>query len=76
MHPMQHPIHFHGQRLVITQVNGVKNSNLVWKDTVLAGTGDEIDIVLEASNVGRWMIHCHILEHLGAGMMSAFSVVP
>lgn len=75
MHPMQHPIHFHGQRFVVAAVNGKKNDNLVWKDSVLVAPGEAIDIVLDASNVGRWMAHCHIAEHLGAGMMLRFQVV-
>ena len=29
-----------------------------------------------ASNLGEWMIHCHIAEHLDAGMMGSFEVVP
>lgn len=74
MHPMQHPIHFHGQRFLVVGVNGVPNPNYVWKDTVLVGAGDQIDLLLEASNPGRWMGHCHILEHIGAGMMMGFSV--
>lgn len=35
MHPMQHPIHFHGQRFLVLSENGQDNTNLVWKDTVL-----------------------------------------
>lgn len=35
MHPMQHPIHFHGQRFLVLSENGVENTNLVWKDTAL-----------------------------------------
>jgi FtsP/CotA-like multicopper oxidase with cupredoxin domain len=34
-HPMQHPIHFHGQRFLVIDENGEINDNLVWKDTVL-----------------------------------------
>lgn len=75
MHPMQHPIHFHGQNFAITAVNGIENSNLAWRDTALLGSGDTVDIVLEASNPGEWMAHCHIAEHLGAGMMMGFAVV-
>jgi hypothetical protein len=26
------------------------------------------------SNPGEWMLHCHIAEHLHAGMMMKFSV--
>jgi FtsP/CotA-like multicopper oxidase with cupredoxin domain len=73
-HGMQHPIHFHGQRFLVLSVNGVANTNLVWKDTVLLPAGATADILLELSNPGRWMVHCHIAEHLSAHMMMAFAV--
>jgi FtsP/CotA-like multicopper oxidase with cupredoxin domain len=73
-HAMQHPIHFHGQRFLILAVNGESNQNLVWKDTVLVPAGSTVDILLDPSNPGRWMVHCHIAEHLSAGMMAAFTV--
>ena len=73
-HGMQHPIHFHGQRFLVLSVNGVSNTNLVWKDTVLIPAGAAADILLEASNPGRWMVHCHIAEHLSAHMMMSFTV--
>ena len=74
LHPMQHPLHFHGQRLLVLEKDGVPTENLVWKDTVLLPTGSTMDILLELSNPGRWMAHCHIAEHLEAGMMLAFTV--
>ena len=74
MHPMQHPIHFHGQRFLVVSRDGVKQSNLVWKDTVLVKSGETVDIVLDPSNPGAWMAHCHISEHLEAGMMFEFKV--
>jgi suppressor of ftsI len=74
IHPMQHPVHFHGQRFVVLSVNGVKNTNLVWKDTVLVQKGDTVDILLDTSNPGTWMAHCHIAEHLSDGMMLNYTV--
>ncbi len=74
LHGMQHPIHFHGQRFLVLSVNGVPNDNLVWKDTVLVPVGATIDILLESTNPGEWMAHCHIAEHLEAGMMLGFGV--
>ena len=74
MHPMQHPIHFHGQRFLVLARNDVANTNLVWKDTVLVPAGQTVDILLDASNPGAWMAHCHIAEHLEAGMMFAYRV--
>lgn len=73
-HPMQHPIHFHGQRFMVLSVNGVKNTNFVWKDTVLVQKGDTVDILLDATNPGTWMAHCHIAEHLSDGMMFMFKI--
>ena len=73
-HAMQHPIHLHGQRFLVLSVNGVPNRHPVWKDTVLLPAGSAVDILLDPSNPGRWMLHCHIAEHLSAGMMSRFDV--
>ena len=73
-HAMQHPIHLHGQRFLVLSLNGVPNENPVWKDTVLLPAGSAVDILLDPSNPGRWMLHCHIAEHLSAGMMMAFEV--
>jgi suppressor of ftsI len=73
-HAMQHPIHVHGQRFLVLAVNGVPTRNLVWKDTVLVPAGGTADILLDLSNPGRWMLHCHIAEHLAAQMMTAFTV--
>lgn len=75
MHPMQHPMHFHGQRFLVLERNGIKETNLVWKDTVFIPSGETVDILLETSNPGTWMAHCHIAEHLESGMMMKFKVV-
>ena len=75
-HPMHHPIHLHGQRFLVLSRDGVPNRNLAWKDTVLVPVGSTVDVLMEASNPGEWMIHCHIAEHLDAGMMGSFTVVP
>lgn len=76
VHPMQHPIHFHGQRFLITHRDDVKEENLVWKDTILVPTWSTYDIILDTGNPGRWMAHCHIAEHLTNGMMMNFEVLP
>lgn len=74
MHPMQHPVHIHGQRFVVLTREGEVNNNLQWKDTVLVKTGETVEILVDMSNVGDWMIHCHISEHNSAGMMFDFVV--
>ena len=74
LHQMQHPIHIHGQRFLVLAVGGVPNDNLAWKDTVLVPVGSTVDLLLELSNPGRWMLHCHIAEHLEVGMKLVFTV--
>lgn len=73
-HGMQHPIHLHGQRFLVLAVNGVPNEDLAWKDTVLVPAGAVVDILLDTANPGEWMLHCHIAEHLSAGMMMHFTI--
>ena len=73
-HPMQHPIHLHGQRFLVTSENGVPNENLVWKDTVLVPTGSTVDVLVDAANPGLWIMHCHILEHAESGMIVLMTV--
>jgi len=55
--PFQHPIHFHGQRFLVLEKDGVKLSNLVWKDTVLVPIDSYVDILLDITNPGEWMAH-------------------
>ena len=74
LHGMQHPIHLHGQRFLVLAVNGIANDNLAWKDTVLVPSGATVDLLVDLSNPGTWMLHCHIAEHLEAGMMTAITV--
>jgi FtsP/CotA-like multicopper oxidase with cupredoxin domain len=73
-HPMHHPIHIHGQRFLVVSMDGVENKNLVWKDTAIVPVGSTMDVLVEMSNPGEWMVHCHIAEHLHSGMMFSFTV--
>jgi FtsP/CotA-like multicopper oxidase with cupredoxin domain len=76
-HPMHHPFHIHGAgRFLILTRNGEIEPNLVWKDTVLVRTGEVVDILLDVTNPGLWMAHCHIAEHHESGMMFSFNVLP
>ena len=74
-HPMHHPFHIHGAgRFLVLSRDGQPEANLVWKDTVLVGAGQTVDILLDVSNPGLWMAHCHIAEHTESGMMFSFTV--
>jgi FtsP/CotA-like multicopper oxidase with cupredoxin domain len=74
-HPMHHPFHIHGAgRFLVIARDGEPEPNLVWKDTVLVRANETVDILLDVSNPGLWMAHCHIAEHNQAGMMFSFPV--
>jgi FtsP/CotA-like multicopper oxidase with cupredoxin domain len=74
-HPMHHPFHVHGAgRFIVLSREGEPESNLVWKDTVLVPAGRTVDVLLDVSNPGLWMAHCHIAEHAQSGMMFSFNV--
>ncbi len=76
-HPMHHPFHVHGAgRFLTLSRDGVVEPNLVWSDTVLVRTGETVDILLDITNPGLWMAHCHIAEHHESGMMFSFQVDP
>ena len=72
--PSQHHIYFERPIFVVLNKHGVKTKNLVWKDTVLVPIGSYVDILLDITNPGEWMAHCHIAEHLTSGMMMTFNV--
>ena len=74
LHPMYHSIHLHGQRFLVVAQNGVRNTSLGWKDTVLVPAGSTVDLLVELSNPGKWMLHCHLAEHLEAGMHAMITV--
>ena len=76
-HPMHHPFHVHGAgRFLVLARDGDIEPNLVWADTVLLPAGQTVDILLDVTNPGRWMAHCHIAEHHESGMMFSFDVLP
>ena len=70
-----HPFHIHGAgRFLVLARDGAAERNLVWTDTVLIPAGQTVDILLDVTNPGHWMAHCHIAEHHESGMMFSFDV--
>jgi suppressor of ftsI len=76
LHAMHHPVHVHGQRFLVLSVNGVPNGHHVWKDTMLLPAGFVAEVLVEMTNPGTWMLHCHVAEHIETGMRMVFEVEP
>ena len=74
MHPMQHPIHLHGQRFAVVSKNSKANTSIEWKDTITIPNGQTYELLVVMDNPGEWMLHCHIAEHLETGMAITFEV--
>jgi len=68
-------VHGAGRVLILSR-DGVLEPNLVRSDSVLVRTGETLDILLDVTNPGVWMAHCHIAEHHEAGMTFGFTVEP
>ena len=69
-----HPMHLHGHFFRVLSVNGVANPLREWRDTVMMGPRQTVEVAFVADNPGEWMYHCHILDHAAGGMMGTVVV--
>ena len=70
---MAHPIHLHGMFFdVVTHENDHKPR----KHTLTIKPGEKVSMDITADAVGDWVIHCHLLYHMLAGMMRVVTVLP
>lgn len=73
---MDHPFHLHGFFFQVLEINGKKPPYKAWKDTINVTPRTKVKIAWMPDNrPGKWMYHCHILEHHAAGMMANFEVI-
>lgn len=73
---MDHPFHLHGFFFQVLEINGKAPQYKAWKDTVNLTPRTKVKIAWMPDNrPGKWMYHCHILEHHAAGMMANFEVI-
>jgi FtsP/CotA-like multicopper oxidase with cupredoxin domain len=71
-----HPIHLHGMFFRVIGRDGAFVDEPFLRDTALVHPRETVDIALVPLDAGRWMMHCHILEHAESGMMTLLDVVP
>jgi FtsP/CotA-like multicopper oxidase with cupredoxin domain len=69
-----HPMHLHGQFFRLLARNGAAVDEPHWRDTVLLHAKESVEVGLVPLDPGRWMMHCHVLEHAESGMMSLVEV--
>ena len=67
---MDHPFHIHGNAFQVVSRNGIPESLLAWRDTVLVGRGETVRLRIPFRDfAGKTVYHCHILDHEDLGMM-------
>ncbi len=76
MSGMDHPFHLHGMSFQLLGATGQPVAPLGWKDTVNVPQEKTVLFAVKFGAAGRWMYHCHILEHAERGMMGELEVSP
>lgn len=72
---MDHPFHLHGFQFQVLDRNGVPETQRRWKDTVNVPKHESVRIIVRYDDhPGKWMFHCHILDHEDHGMMGILEV--
>ncbi|WP_413699695.1 multicopper oxidase domain-containing protein [Psychromonas sp. KJ10-10] len=70
-----HPIHLHGHTWTVLSSNKRKIFPQGYHtDTVLLGKNETVTVAFVADNPGRWMYHCHVIEHMKTGLMGFIEV--
>lgn len=72
--PHHHPIHMHGITFTVLSSNK-RDIDPYHTDTVLLARNEKVKIGFVADNPGRWMFHCHVVEHMKTGLMGYISIV-
>jgi len=69
-----HPMHIHGMFFKLLSCNGQRIYEPHWRDTVLVHPREMVEVGVIPQDEGKWMLHCHILEHAESGMMTLVEV--
>jgi FtsP/CotA-like multicopper oxidase with cupredoxin domain len=69
---MDHPMHLHGHRFDVVEINGKALARPLAKDVSLVpANGGTLRWIFDAdSPPGRWLLHCHNEIHMMDGMMT------
>ena len=72
---MDHPFHIHGFQFQVIERDGKPEPYVSWKDVVNVRRQETVKFVVRFDDFpGKWMFHCHILNHEDKGMMGILEV--
>lgn len=69
-----HAMHVHGHHFRVLDSRDDLDAK-AWRDTVMIDRNQKLEIAFVADNPGRWLLHCHMLQHAVSGMRTWFEVV-
>jgi FtsP/CotA-like multicopper oxidase with cupredoxin domain len=73
-----HPVHVHLVTFKVLERNGglPLPHETGWKDTIAVDRGEDVSVIAKFDGYrGRYLLHCHNLEHEDHSMMARFDVV-
>jgi FtsP/CotA-like multicopper oxidase with cupredoxin domain len=70
-----HSMHLHGNHFFVKSQEFKGNNDFILRDTYLMQAGEIAKLIFLADNPGKWLFHCHMLEHAASGMVSYIDVV-
>lgn len=62
-----HPMHLHGHHMKLLSIDG-QTISPQWVDSPLIMPDQTVELAFVADNPGKWLFHCHALEHHAAGL--------
>lgn len=69
-----HAMHLHGHHFKVVRRNDQTVEDAPWRDTELIGIEETVSIAFVADNPGKWVFHCHMIEHQAGGMVTWINV--
>jgi FtsP/CotA-like multicopper oxidase with cupredoxin domain len=67
---MMHPMHLHGHHFQVINIGGQRLAGAMRDTVVVPALGGRVTVAFDADNPGEWVLHCHNLYHMAAGMMA------
>ena len=67
---MMHPMHLHGHHYQVVALGGAAIDGAVRDTVIVPAHMGSVTVAFDADNAGEWVLHCHNLYHMAAGMMT------
>ncbi len=67
---MMHPMHLHGHHFQVIELGRQRVAGAMRDTVIVPANGGRVTVAFDTDNVGEWMLHCHNLYHMAAGMMT------